>query len=241
MTRREKDTPLPRPTYTGWCNPSHPLGSWQHDRCRGGSDANPTKTWHPCPCDCHTQETPVTQPDPTPAPVDAAPPTPEADPDALSAAVSSIAAAVLGLNTAMRGPNVEALDVLDTLHLLRRLRHEVETLQRLDATLVKHAYVRGEHGRQLIDGVGQVYIGRARAGERWESEAGVREYVERKLIEVGGELVDPEVIVGWVLEVLPATSSTKLRTTPLKAVGIDVEDYRSSVPGKLRVDLPKAT
>lgn len=129
---------------------------------------------------------------------------------------------------------------VDALHRLRDLRRTTQSLGRSDAAMVRHAYLTGEHGKRVLDGLGEVYVGRGRAREKWQGEAAVREYVDHQITELGGEFPDPSEVIRWVLEVVPVTESTKLRTTPLKAAGLDPDDYRHSEPGTLSVSLPPA-
>lgn len=142
------------------------------------------------------------------------------------------------LDTALKGYSPD--DWRDAARLLDRLRKATRLLGALDSSLVQWLYLHGEHGlHQQVEGIaGPVHITRGRAKDRWASEQGVRDYVDQKMHEMEGEVPDPEVVVGWVLEVLPAGTSTSLRKTPLRAVGLDVDDYYTSEPGTLRVDLP---
>jgi hypothetical protein len=211
-----------RPPYrSGWCNLSWtPIEAYadSHRRCSG------------CVCDCH-KEVPVTeQPDP---PTDTpAPGTPED-------AVAWLRSATDALNTSMKGYDAEHWH--DAARLLDSLRKVTARLGVLDASLVQWLYLHGEHGlHQQVPGIaGTVNITRGRAKERWAAPEAVREYVDRKMAELEGEIPDPEVVVGWVLEVLPASQSTSLRKTPLRAAGIDLDDFYWSEPGSLQVGLPK--
>lgn len=163
--------------------------------------------------------------------IDAPPGTPEAAVDLFQSAADH-------LNTATKGYHPD--DWRDALFLLRDLRAAMETVRKVDEALVRWLYLHGEHGQhQHLDGInGEFYIGRGRSKERWASAEGVREYVARKIVANEGEYPDPSEVVEWVLEVLPATTSTSLRKTPLRAVGMDVGDYLSSEPGTIKVDLP---
>lgn len=151
----------------------------------------------------------------------------------LQLALVNLELAVDALNTAMKGYEPPWLDALDD---LKKLRRSTALLSSLDALIVKHLYLKGEHGKRTIDGLGEVWITRTRDGEKWAATAAVRAYVEQKILANDGEMPDPEQVMEWVLEVVPAS---KLRVTPLRAVGLDVDEYRTSTPGKPSVTLPK--
>lgn len=129
----------------------------------------------------------------------------------------------------------------DAARLLDRLRTATARLGALDASLVQWLYLHGEHGlHQQVEGIaGSVNITRGRSKERWAAPEAIGEYVDRKMVALGGEVPDPSEVVAWVLEVLPATQSSSLRKTPLRDAGIDLEDYYWSEPGNLQVGLPK--
>lgn len=151
-------------------------------------------------------------------------------------AVDAVRDAADRLNTALTGYAPD--DWTDAVRLLHRLRSATRVLAQLDSTLTTWVYLHGEHGlHQQIEGVpGQVDITRGRAKDRWAAEEAVTAYVERKLTETG-EVPDPLDVVAWVLEVVPASPSTKLRKTPLRAAGLDVDDYWTSEPGTIQVGL----
>lgn len=206
----------PRQFISGFCNPTMsrtPIDS--HPLCRG-CDCRADG----CPCNpaTHTQETPVAD---TPIDID------------LQLALVNLELAADALNTAMKGYEPPWLDALDD---LAKLRRATALLSSLDALIVKHLYLKGEYGKRTIDGLGEVWITRTRDGEKWATTEAVREYVAQKILANDGEMPDPDQVLEWVLEVVPAS---KLRVTPLRAVGLDVDEYRTSTPGKPSVTLPK--
>lgn len=151
--------------------------------------------------------------------------------------VASAASAADRINRGLQGYNPD--DWTDAARLLHSLRGVIETLRTLDASLVNWLYLHGEHGIHLrVDGIpGDLSITRGRKKERWAGPEAVRDYVGRKIEDLGGEIPDPLVVADWVLEVLPAANC---RVTPLREVGLEVDDYRTSEPGNLQVGLPKA-
>lgn len=81
-------TTTARPYTSGFCAVGNPQAS--HRRCPGGHNANPTRTWRPCSCTCHTE----------PAPIAAEP--------ALDAAPQTPAPAALREEAAGSGPELDA-------------------------------------------------------------------------------------------------------------------------------------
>lgn len=153
-------------------------------------------------------------------------------------AVAWLRSAADALNTATKG--YDPSDWRDALRLLHSLRVVTARISQVDANLARWLYLHGEHGQhQTLDGIpGPFYIGRGRDSERWESAAAVQEYVDRKVQQHEGEFT-PESVVEWVLEILPATASTALRKTAIKAAGMELDLYYTSEPGRIRIDLPK--
>ena len=151
-------------------------------------------------------------------------------------AVTQVSAAAAALNEALLGYGPDEWQ--EAVRLLHDLRKATAVLATADASLVRWLYLHGEHGIHLrVEGVpGDVAITRGRAKERWEGTAAAQDYVARRIIENDGELPDPEQVVEWVLEVVPAS---KCRVTPLREHGLEVEDYRTSEPGNLQVTLPR--
>lgn len=244
----------PHPFISGFCNPTLPRTAAYdpHQRCHG------------CDCtapNCHQEPTMpdpfTTGPEYPPSPaidqaraegwltgdgtakapyvVGSPPPTAAAE-GSPEAAVAAVRDAADALNTALLGYHPG--DWRDALYLLRDLRAATRVLTQLDASLVSWTYLHGEHGKQVIDGLGEVWVSRGRSKERWAGPEAINEYVDTKITGTGGELPDPRQVVEWVLEVLPATPSTSLRVTPLREAGLDPEDFRTSEPGNLSVTLP---
>lgn len=166
-------------------------------------------------------------------------PTPDPDEEVLGPPelVALCQSAANRLNEGLQGYNPD--DWTDAVRLLAALRGVIEVLRTLDTSLVRWLYLHGEHGIHLrVDGIaGDVSITRGRAKEQWAGEAAVNDYVGARIRENGGEYPDPEQVVRWVLDVLPAS---KCRVTPIRDAGLDVDDYRTSLPGTLQVGLPRA-
>lgn len=139
------------------------------------------------------------------------------------------------LDTLLSGYEPE--DWRDAVRVLHSLRRGIERLKVVDANLVRWLYLHGEHGQhQSLDGVGPFSITRGRAKERWDVQGAAREYVETMIRRNDGEMPDPLQVLSWVLEVV---SSSACRKTPIRALGLDVEDFYSSEPGTIQVGLPR--
>lgn len=147
-------------------------------------------------------------------------------------AVTAIRAGADALNVALLGWEAEPED---RLRLLQALRRTTVMLAQIDSLLVRDLYLTAEHGKRVVDGIGEVWVTRTRAGEEWEGPQVVRDYVETKIRANDGEAPDPDVVVEWVLEVL---SASKPRVTPIRDAGLDPNDYRVSIPGKPQVTVP---
>ena len=155
--------------------------------------------------------------------------------------VAAVRRATDGLNEALMGYDPD--DWRDAVRLLDRLRQATRVLGALDSSVSTWVYLHGEHGlHQQVEGVaGPVDITRGREKDRWEGEAAVKDYVEKKLEATGYEVPDPLEVLAWVLEVVPVTASVALRKTPLRAAGLDVADYYTSEPGTIKVGTPSTT
>lgn len=153
--------------------------------------------------------------------------------------VENAATAAAGLSRVLGGYSPE--DWRDAVRLLREVRRVKETIARADDTLSRWLYLHGEHGIHLrVDGIpGDVGITRGRSKERWAAPEAVRDYVEAQIVANDGEVPDPLQVVAWVLDVLPSGTSTSCKKTALRNAGLDVEDYLTSEPGSIRVDLPR--
>lgn len=152
-------------------------------------------------------------------------------------AVARLQAAAHVLDVALLGYTTN--DWESAVRLLRDLRRALRRAAQVDANLVTWLYLHGEHGKHLqVDGVsGTVAIGRGRSKVRWEGPDAVRDYVAARITANDGEMPDPDTVIDWVLEVVPATPSTELRKTPLREAGLDPEDYSQSEPGTVSVSV----
>lgn len=134
---------------------------------------------------------------------------------------------------------LETLEETDALQALGLLRHATWLAGTVDAALVRHLYLTSEHGERLIDGVGKVRVYRSRSSERWDERGVARAVIDAKMEERGGELPDdPGEVAEWLLE---AVSVGYARKTVLRGMGIPLEPFYDSLPGKPKVDLPRVT
>lgn len=127
------------------------------------------------------------------------------------------------------------LDWQDAIRVLARIRKVLETIRVVDADLVRHIYLTGEHGDQELEGLGRVRVVRGKERIRWESRSAVFAYLDSMMVEQGGEIPEPAQVAEWVMEVLPANASTSVKVSGLKRVGIDPRSFCEESPGALAV------
>jgi len=145
-------------------------------------------------------------------------------------------AAADGLDTTVTLGGMAKLDGEDTIRLLDRLRSITHRLGQIDANLVKHAYVTGEHGEQILDGIGKVSVHRSRDRTKWDERGVAQAVIDKQMEKRGGEMPsEPWEVISWVLEVF---GISYCRVTPLRAMGLDPEAFCDSSPGKPTVTLP---
>lgn len=219
---------------SGFCSTDDAL-PWQHaacDRNGAGYRRTPTKKdprdWVPCACTCH-HPAPIEE---TPVPAPAA--TPELDALTLTQAVDLFAAAADRLSETV----VKALmgtSWQDTIRLLDRLRDAGHTAGQVDAALVRHAYLTGEHGAHEIEGVGMVGIARTRDRKSWDERGVARAVIDAKMADSDGTAPDPWDVAEWLLEVY---GINYVRVTPLRALGLEPKAFCTEEPGKPAVQLP---
>lgn len=201
---------------TGWCTACTPerVGP-QHGR--GCPD------W--CSCDWH-QGIPAKAATPTQAELN------EDDPQtALAVAVEIAVRAGENLASASLaiGPDLSAEDALRRLH---RLRQAIEQCQLVDAALVRHIYLNGEHGDVSLDGLPVAKVTRGRDRKSWDSRGAVFAYLDQRLSGADGELPDPMDVAAMVLDLVGVGY---VRVTPLRSAGLDPDAFCDSSPGRLSV------
>lgn len=159
------------------------------------------------------------------------------DPEALAAAVHQLAAAADAVNVAALGsedlPWTDLAAFLDTIREARKMVQAVES--NLEVRTAK-AMGAAEVKRSELDGVGFVEWHRGRSRKTWAHDAVARDVVDTHMRLLEGEVVDPWTIRDWLLE---AAHVDYWRTTALKALGLDPEDYSTSIPGKLSVEVTR--
>lgn len=147
-----------------------------------------------------------------------------------------LSAATDGLDGAVGSQPLADLTWEQQIALLDRLRTVTARLGQLDALLVRSIYLHGEHGKQVLDGIGEVWVTRTRSKERWDERGVAQAVIDAKMGERGGEMPDePWDVAEWLLEVL---SVGYVRKGALDALGIDRDPFYDSEPGKPQVTLP---
>lgn len=158
------------------------------------------------------------------------PPTPT-----LATAVEMAAVLADQINTAALDGIPDA-DWIEALRILHRLRDALDTLRSVDAGLVRHIYLTGEHGDTDVPGLGRVKVARGRDRRDWDGRAVVQAVLDKQMEKRGGEMPnEPWEVAEWLLEVLPVD---RPRITPLRALGLDPKAFCTDRPGPLGVQLP---
>lgn len=145
-------------------------------------------------------------------------------------------AASEGLNDTVTLGGMAKLDPEDTIRLLDRLRTITHRLGQVDANLVRHTYVTGEHGDLEVEGVGRVKVQRSRDRRAWDERGVAQAVIDKRMEARGGEMPnEPWEVAEWLLETF---GISYCRVTPLRAMGLDPEMFCESTPGKPTVTLP---
>lgn len=130
-------------------------------------------------------------------------------------------------------------DTPTLLGILQQLRHTKWLLDETDASICRHLYLTSEHGKRVVDGVGQVAVYRTRSKEKWDTQGVARAVVDARMEDRGGEVPDdPWEVAEWLLEVLGVQY---VRKTALDTLGIPRDPFYDSEPGSIRVDVPRLT
>lgn len=157
------------------------------------------------------------------------------DPERFAAAVAGFAAAVEELNTSALGSDVlpwtDAVTLLAAIREARKIAQTVES--NLEVRAAKAMQAAGEKQAEL-DGVGVVEWRRGSGSKSWASEQVAGDVLGAQLRRVGGELVDPFTVRDWLLE---AAHVDYWRTTVLRDLDLDPDDYCERTPGRLTVQI----
>lgn len=148
------------------------------------------------------------------------------------------------LNIVAAGDGITGLPWQAALHVLSELRLAVETLQQIDAALVRHLYLVGEHGDTEIPGLGVVTIQRSRTRTQWDHDdwkhdvrgAVVDKYAGTELFTIEGEAVDLMDLISKVQNVHGAQAP---KVTALRALGLEPKAYCTDIPGQPTVSIKR--
>jgi hypothetical protein len=126
-------------------------------------------------------------------------------------------------------------DETAVLALLGILRASVRQALKLDALLVDHLHDHGTWGERIVEGIGPVRTYRRPKNTRWDERGTAYAVLAKHMEETGGEVPDPGVVIDWLLE---AAAVDYYRVTALRALGIDVDEFRHQEKGTRAVDVP---
>lgn len=161
---------------------------------------------------------------------------PDLDSLTLAQTVDLLRAAADKVNEAAANAGVTGLEWTEALRLLDQLREATRTTGYVDAALVKHIYLTGEHGRVEVPGLGVVDISRARDRRSWDARSLARAVIDHHMGESDGTAPDPWDVAEWLLEVIAAD---RCRVTPLRAMGLEPQAFCQDTPGSIGVQLPR--
>lgn len=150
--------------------------------------------------------------------------------DDLTNAVAAITKAGELLNIVSTGA-INDLPWTEAVTLLARLRAAYEDhIGPVEASLVRHIYLTGEHGQGIeIDGVGPVDITRTSDRSKWDERSAVYAALDTFMERRGGEQPDPAEVVDMVLELVGVGY---LRVGALRAYKLNPDDYCEKKPGR---------
>lgn len=148
-------------------------------------------------------------------------------------------AAAEKLGETAHGAGIDDLEPEDAMIVLDRIRSALWHAGTVTDALVAHIYTHGTRGRQIVDGIGAVYVGRTDSRPRWDERGALQYVLDAKLAEYcpahGGELPNPETVVAWVLEV---AGISYFRKGVLNELGVPIDEVFTSERGRPKVDLP---
>lgn len=159
------------------------------------------------------------------------------DPERLAAAVHQLQVAADAVNTAALGS--EDLPWTDLAAFLDTIRETRKTIQAVEANMeVRTARAMGAADVKAseVEGVGFVEWHRGRDRKAWAHDAVARDVLAARMAEVGGEVVDPHTVRDWLFD---AAHVDYWRTRALRALGLDPQDYSTTTPGKLSVEVTR--
>lgn len=155
----------------------------------------------------------------------------EAEPE--PASTERFNAAAVTMHDTLRA---DELDWEEAARALAVVREGIRAAQNVDANLVRHIYLTGEHGDRELDGLGVVKVLRGRDRKSWDGRAVAQAVVDTQMQKRGYEIPDdPWDVVEWLLDVFP---TDRPRVTTLRSLGIDPDAYCMSSPGKPSVQFP---
>ena len=133
--------------------------------------------------------------------------------------------------------HIETVEFEDAAGMLIQIRKALETVRVIDAGLVRHIGSL-RYGLAEVPGVGAFKIARGTDRKHWDSRGVIGAIIDHKMDERGGEAVEqPWDVAEWILE---AAGVSYWRTTSLRAMHIDPDNYCTATRGQLSVQIVNA-
>lgn len=147
--------------------------------------------------------------------------------------------------TASDSGGITALPWEDALTALSELRLAVETIQQIDAALVRHLYLTAPHGDIEVDGIGVVSVRRSNERKEWDHQDWKHDVRGAILADIGDELYDLEGnevdVAGLIRKAQDVHGAQAPKVTALRALGLDPQGYCHEVPGKPTVSITRSS
>lgn len=138
-----------------------------------------------------------------------------------------------GLDT-IRTAEIETLDHEDAVRLLVALTTVRKQMQALEDAVTLRVARLAPKDPVTIPGVGVVTVRAGGARRAWHTHDLTRDIIAARLEKAGGEIPDPFTAAAWVME---CANIGYFRTTALKDLGLDPDDYSERVTGRPSVQI----
>lgn len=126
-----------------------------------------------------------------------------------------------------------SLDPEDSLRILHALRKATAILADVDAALVQRIYLAGEHGDVRVEGLPAARVQRGRERKSWDTRGAVLDYLGARLADVVD--IEPGHATRVANMILDVAGVSYCKVTALRDVGLSIDDYCESQPGKISV------
>lgn len=136
---------------------------------------------------------------------------------------------------AIRSADVDTTTWEEATHLLVALRSLITRARAVEDNLTRHIAARMPTTPTAVDGVGLVQVRKGQLRKAWHSDELTRDVIRSHMERRGGEVPsDPYEVVRWVLD---AAAIGYWRKSALTDLGLDVDDYCDTTPGRKSIQI----